>query len=138
MYNKRAGLRDNNILNNLYVNLKKLNRKQLRQLLTRIRVSAHTLRIETGRHGRNRIERTQRTCQIWGTSDIEDEYHFNFKCNAYQTLGLQYIKPYFHRRPSMYKFTQQPNSKNKVVIRNLSKYIYLAGRSRTGLINTLL
>jgi hypothetical protein len=144
----RAGLRDNNILNNLYVYIKdefvisdylnKIKTKKLRQSLTRIRVSAHTLRIETGRHGRNRIERTQRTCLICGTSDIEDEYHFILKCNAYQTLRLQYIKPYFYRRPSMYKFTQLLNSKNNVTLKNLSKYIYLAGRIRIGLINTLL
>jgi hypothetical protein len=71
---------------------------EITSIIDRIRVSAHTLRIETSRHGRNRILRTQRTCpicQICGTSDIEDDYHFILKCNAYQTLRLQYIKPYF-------------------------------------------
>ena len=35
-----------------------------RRLLTQLRISAHRLRVESARYGRNRLERSDRTCQI--------------------------------------------------------------------------
>ena len=36
--------------------------KDLRFYITRIRMSAHTLRVQTGRYGQNRIPRSERYC----------------------------------------------------------------------------
>ena len=49
--------------------------ERLRVPLSRLRLSSHSLRIETGRYGRARIERNQRLCVLCD-SDIDDEYHF--------------------------------------------------------------
>lgn len=52
--------------------------KRRRHLLTRLRVSAHKLRVDTGRYGRNRLERKKWLCVICNsTRDVEDEYHFS-------------------------------------------------------------
>ena len=45
-------------------------------LITRFRVSAHTLLIEKGRY--HNIERDKRLCQMCDMNDVEDEYHFIF------------------------------------------------------------
>lgn len=52
----------------------------LRVYLTRIRLSAHSLAIQTGRYGRNRVPRAERYCIYCNTHDIEDEFHFIIKC----------------------------------------------------------
>ena len=57
-----------------YLNLSKY--KSYRQHITKIRLSSHKLRIETGRYGRNRIDRNERLCQICNCGDIEDELSF--------------------------------------------------------------
>ena len=50
-------------------------------LITRFRVSAHTLLIEKGRY--HNIERGKRICQMCDMNDVEDEYHFILKCPFY-------------------------------------------------------
>ena len=59
-----------------------------RKNLTRIRVSAHRLNIETQRfNGRNvYIPEDQRTCKCCEMDDKEDELHFVIKCPAYNDL----------------------------------------------------
>ena len=52
------------------------------------RLSSHSLRIESGRYERNRLDRSLRTCQICNTGDVEDEYHLILICNQYLDLGL--------------------------------------------------
>ena len=47
-------------------------------LITRFRVSAHTLLIEKSRY--HNIERDKRIYQICDMNDVEDEYHFILKC----------------------------------------------------------
>ena len=47
-------------------------------LITRFRVSAHTLLIEKSRY--HNTERDKRLCQMCDMNDVEDEYHFILKC----------------------------------------------------------
>ena len=54
-----------------------------RKCLTRFRISAHNLHIETGRHNVNKIERNQRTCKLC-PREIEDEFHFLMNCKIYE------------------------------------------------------
>ena len=58
-------------------------------LITRFRVSAHTLLIEKGRY--HNIERGKRICQMCDMNDVEDEYHFILKCPFYTHLRHLYI-----------------------------------------------
>ena len=51
-----------------------------RFFLTRMRLSSHSLRIQTGRYGRNKIPRNERICQCCNTNDIEDVFHFICIC----------------------------------------------------------
>ena len=60
--------------------------------LTKLRVSAHKLRIETGRHERNIIEETDRTCKVCNRNEIEDEYHFIMICPLYEHLRSSLFK----------------------------------------------
>ena len=59
-----------------------------RKNLTRIRVSAHSLNIETQWfNGRNvHIQEEQRTCMCCGTGEKEDELHLIIKCPTYKDL----------------------------------------------------
>ena len=143
----RADLQNNNVLKHLYLHvkhsfcfsnyLKVLKTKHLRQQITRLIVSSHALRIESGRHGSNRVEREARVCQLCECGEIEDEYHFVIKCKAYDQLRQKHIKSYFYRRPSMQKFIELLNSESKAVIVNLAKYIFIANKKRVESLNRL-
>ena len=66
-----------------YLNL--VENRSNKNALTRLRISAHSLHIETGRYKRydkdikayTNTQREERKCPIF-TDDIEDEYHFLF------------------------------------------------------------
>ena len=66
--------------------------KNLRRYLTKVRLSSQNLKMETGRYGRNRIERNQRYSDFCNTRDIEDEYHFVCVCPAYSDLRYKHIE----------------------------------------------
>ena len=80
-----ASVRDNRVLT-LYKTVKEtfqyelyldmIKDKYVCHALTKLRVSSHKLRIETGRYGRNRIERHERLCELCTSGQVEDEYHF--------------------------------------------------------------
>ena len=76
-----------------------------------MRISAHQLRIETGRYARNHTERHNRLCTLCNTIDIEDEYHFFFICPIYSHLRKRYLLPYFYKKnPSMYELCMLLNT----------------------------
>ena len=52
----------------------------IRKNLTRLRVSAHSLKIEKGRY--QGIPRHDRTCPRCSSSEIEDELHFRLNCTS--------------------------------------------------------
>jgi hypothetical protein len=114
-----------------------LSSKILRTSLTKLRISAHNLRIQTGRYGRERIDRDQRICQLCNLNEIEDEYHFMFICPLYSELRRTFLKQYYVRRPSMFKCTLLLKSNNKSEIVMLSKYINKASILRLDSLNNL-
>jgi hypothetical protein len=57
--------------------------KQKRSSFTRLRISAHNLMIEKGRHKRPKLEVKDRTCIYCKNSEIEDEKHFMLQCKLY-------------------------------------------------------
>ena len=108
--------------------------ERLRVPMSKLRLSSHSLRIETGRYGRARIERNQRQCVLCN-SDIEDEYHFVLKCPTYNDIRAKYIKSVYIRKPSMYKFIKLMSSVKKTELVNLSKFVIEAFDLRKSLIN---
>jgi len=74
-----------------------------RNCITKIRLSSHNLAIESGRF--TGITRLNRLCIFCG-DDIEDEFHFVLKCKTFQGFRNYLIKPYYWKKPSMYKFIQ--------------------------------
>ena len=104
--------------------------KKYRFSITQLRLASHSLRIETGRHGQNRIDRPERICQVCDTGDLEDEYHFVLVCAAYNELRVKYINIHFRCNPSVFKFLQLMNSSDTTTINNLSYFIYNAFKVR--------
>ena len=90
--------------------------------ILRFKLSVHKLGIETGRH--NEIDRHLRNCQNCSLNKMEDEYHFLLECPKYCNLRNQFLKPYYNRRPTAFKFIQIMLSKNSEEINKLSKYIF--------------
>ena len=105
--------------------------KFLRIQLTKLRLSSHLLRIESGRYERNRLDRSLRTCQICNTGDIEDEYHFILIRNQYLDLRVKYIKRFYYKKPSMYKLISLLQSSNHRTLFNLSLFLKDAFHRRT-------
>ena len=104
----------------------------LRSFITKMRLSSHSLRIHTGRYGQNRIPRNERFCLLCDLHEIEDIYHFAFKCPKYASLRQQYIDSYYFSRPSMYKLVQLFNSHDKTTLCNVARFFKLANNLRNG------
>jgi len=75
-----------------------------RKCLAQLRTSSHKLHVETGRYnGRNL---TDRTCEICGSNDIEDEEHFLTVCKAF---GNDREQLYVHAKANCKNFTNLSN-----------------------------
>ena len=103
-----------------------------KSLLYKYRTSSHKLNIESGRF--LNILRNERVCHICDLQDIEDEYHFILVCPVYHDLRVKYIKPYYFRRPSMYKLIGLFDCKSVKVLNNLCKYLNSAQTRRHSLL----
>lgn len=57
--------------------------------LTRLRLSSHSLHIETGRH--TATQRENRTCTFCRTNATEDEVHFLVRCPMYNDIRTEYL-----------------------------------------------
>ena len=108
---------------------------KLRVALSRLRLSSHQLRIETGRYSQNRVDRAQCTCTLC-KSLILRTYHFVLVCPVYSILRQKYIRPYYYNRPSVYKFTQLMQTKQEGVLQKLGKYVYESFRLRSTLMTS--
>ena len=56
-----------------------------RKELTRVRTSAHSLAVETGRYLRPKPPRELRVCKLCKQNKVEDEVHFLTDCSLYVT-----------------------------------------------------
>jgi hypothetical protein len=113
--------------------LEHINIHKYRISLTRFRLSAHRLCIETGRwHKPNPIPRNERKCILCNM--LEDEYHFLFECELYKDLRIRYIKQYYRKRPNILKFIELITSERKRENMNLSVYVFKAMERRSALL----
>ena len=62
-------------------------------MLTKLRIGAHSLAIETGRYGTTKIPADQNFCKFCPTN-VEDEVHFLFQCPQYNLLRNEYNIPF--------------------------------------------
>jgi len=84
--------------------------------ITRLRVSAHNLEIETGRwHKPNKKQRNDRKCKH--CNRLEDEFHF-------------IIKRFYWNRPNIPTFIELLTCENVKIIQNLSVYIFKSFKLR--------
>jgi len=85
--------------------LDKLVSRNLRSgILTKLRLCAYNLRINTGRY--EHLDRNVRYCQVCNIHEMEDEFHFVFNCSLYNKLRQRYINRVYTNRPSMYKLIE--------------------------------
>jgi len=79
-----------------------VNLYKFRRELTRLRVSAHRLEVETGRwHKPRAIPYPDRKCIA--CNKLEDEFHFMLECPLYKDIRKIYIKKYFWKYPNIFK-----------------------------------
>ena len=96
--------------------LDNVNIVKYRMYITRLRVSAHNLEIETGRwHKPNKIPRNDRKCKHCNT--WEEEFHF-------------IIKRFYWNRPNIPTFIELLTCENVKIIQNLSVYIFKSFKLR--------
>ena len=115
-----------------------VNRKH-RNALAKLRLSSHNLKIESGRHTstRARIARENRKCIICNSNDIEDEFHFVLICPVFNDIRRIYMKRYYTKNPSMFKFLQLLNSGGKQ-LNNLALYVTKAFKLRNETLNNII
>ena len=111
-----------------YLNI--VNSYKARVCLTKLRISAHNLNIECLRYGRDRKPRSERLCYLCNNGDIEDEFHFVLKCSKFQNLRQQFIKKYYYKKPSMFKFVSLLRTTNRKEIMNLGNFLLQAFEER--------
>ena len=78
-----------------------------------MRLSSPKLLVESGRWVKPKINYCDRLYTLCHKHDIQDEYHALMICSRYETLRKTYLKPYYYKRPSVYKFIQLMNTVNK-------------------------
>ena len=106
-----------------------------RQALTRFRLSAHHLHIETGRWSKTPVE--NRICKMCDNQDIEDEQHFLLSCPSFSELRTDLLTTAnqeigdFTNMDNTRKFTQILTTNNSRLLHELAKFIHLSFMKRT-------
>ena len=103
--------------------------------VARLRMSAHRLAIETGRHVKPKICKEERICNCKNCAleEVEDESHFLLKCPLYcqqRTILMRTILSYNTSESQEELFVILMKSKETAVIKALGKYIYTAFKMR--------
>ena len=57
-----------------------------KRFYVKLRISNHSLLIETKRYCSFKVPREQRICQFCKLNEVEDEMHFLFRCTAYTDI----------------------------------------------------
>ena len=110
-----------------------LKSKKLRNAISKLRLSSHSLYIEKGRH--RDVARNDRKCTLCRLNDIEDEYHFTLICPVYNDLRKEYLQKYFYVKPSVNKYITLMNSSKLKTLKNLATYIIKGFKLRDTIVN---
>ena len=68
--------------------------------LCRLRISAHSIDMETGRH--QNIPMENRICTNCRMNVLENEYHFLLVCHKFKDLRRKCFKPYYCHWPTIF------------------------------------
>lgn len=104
-----------------------INNFELRRSLTRLRLSAHSLKIEKGRY--QGIPRHDRTCSRCSGDEVEDEIHFLLHCHALNDRRNKLLScieencSNFKKLDSKNKFIWLMNVENKEILSELCIFI---------------
>lgn len=110
-----------------------------RATFTKLRTSAHDLRIETGRYNEpNKLPVVQRLCQFCDRNEIEDEFHFIMQCDRYKDeRGLLFDKlktvssfENIATSREKFNFIMSGNNGDSEVLNIVSTFIYDAYKKR--------
>ena len=104
--------------------------------MTRLRLSSHTLNIETGRH--TNTDRADRLCTLC-KEGIEDETHMLITCPMYTSLRLTYLSDFSH---VLTNNTRSDHEKAIILLKNrnlekIAHFVYEAFEIRSTLIDSL-
>ena len=97
--------------------------------IAKYRLSAHNLNIERGRY--QNINRPDRKCDKCSLNDLEDEFHFILKCPYYDDLRKTYIKPYYYKKPSVFKLIRLLSVQNVKELNKLCQFLMKASKRRS-------
>lgn len=109
-----------------------------RQAFSRLRVSNHVLRIETGRYSKEPVN--TRKCIFCNQDSIEDECHMLLYCSLYLDIRksffteMRHIYPYFSKLPEIEKLNRLMNPE-KSVSQLVTKFVYSCLQTRHLYIN---
>jgi hypothetical protein len=106
--------------------------KSHRECLTRLRCSSHKLFVEEGRY-RN-IDRNERICKLCNMNVVENEFHFLLVCPFYRELRITCLPKYYNTWPTIQKFKNIVETKQKSLLVKLAKFIFLANKKRDSFI----
>ena len=107
--------------------------------IAKLRCSAHTLRIEKGRHVNELV--ADRVCKLCTKNDnfiLEDEYHFILCCPAFVDLRTTYLPELAVAQPSYNAFIELFKDDDATNQRNMAQYIFHASKLRGELLKDLL
>ena len=114
--------------------LDKSKNDKLRKSFSRLRLSSHSLEIETGRY--NGVDRINRLCKLCNQNVVETEYHFLLCCTKYRDIRTKYLG---HQSwPTINKFNALMSTKNSKLLYNISKFVMESFEIRTNALNNLL
>ena len=102
--------------------------RELRQCLTKIRLSGHKFLVERGRWAKPQISYQERKCTLCGQLDVEDEYHVLLICSQFSGLQAKFIRKQFYVKPSMLKFQKLLTTTNSKDLQRLITFIKLIFR----------
>ena len=102
--------------------------RELRQCLTKIRLSGHKFLVERGRWAKPQISYQERKCTLCGQLDVEDEYHVLLICSQFSGLRAKFIRKQFYVKPSMLKLKKLLTTTNSKDLQRLMTFIKLIFR----------
>lgn len=112
-----------------------------RHALTKLRISAHSLAVETGRYGKNRLPRNLRLCTLCNTGEVEDEEHFLLGCKSFdepRIILLNLVRAECQNFDALIdhkKILYLLNAGGKI-IRAVAKFCHEAQKMRTTILNS--
>ena len=104
--------------------LKAIKNYSIRSCMSKLRLSSHCLKIETGRHTKPKLDIKDRLCTHCNQGKLEDEKHLIFECSLYVNLRSQLFSKCIEIDPS---FKEQPLNEKLSFIMSDDKIVFYTG-----------